>query len=65
MNGFYYIVNTCSEFNSTIRGYFATKEDAIKALAECEDWYRPKGTGRIYFREFGLHSVPELVHQVD
>lgn len=54
MNGIYYIVNTTDEWNASISGYFATEEEAKEALKKCADWYRPMGTGTIYFREFGL-----------
>lgn len=36
----YYIENTIDEWHSLIKGYFETLDDAIKAIAECSDWFR-------------------------
>ena len=44
----YYIENTIDERASSIQGYFPTIESAIEAIAECADWWMPKGTGKIY-----------------
>lgn len=63
MKGIYYIENTINEFGSIITGYFATITEAKEALKECSDWFRPKGTGRIYFREFGLNKPSKLVYE--
>ena len=52
--GIYYIENTVNECMSRINGFFETEEEARKALKECSDWFCPKGTGTIYFQEFGL-----------
>lgn len=57
----YYIENTVSEYSSSIQGYFPTIESAIEAIAECADWWMPKGTGRIYETDFGLHAKKKLV----
>ena len=57
----YYIENTIDEWHSTIRGYFETLDDAIKAIAECSDWFREKGTGEIYKVGFGLNHKRKLV----
>ena len=40
-----------------------TLDEAIKALAECNDWWCPKGTGTIYFQEFGLHKPAKKVYK--
>lgn len=42
---------------------FETLDEAIKALAECNDWWRPDGTGTIYFQEFGLHKPAKKVYK--
>jgi len=63
MKGYYFIENTVDEWSTREVGSFETKDEAIEALAECEDWYRPKGTGRIYFQEFGLHKTPKLIYK--
>ena len=65
MNGVYYIKNTISEFSSECRGYFKTLDEAKEALKKCSDWYRPKGTGRIYWVEFGLNKCPKLMYKND
>ena len=54
--GIYYIENTIDEYHTRISGYFETEEEAREALKKCSDWYRPNGTGRIYFKEFGSTS---------
>ena len=64
MKGFYYIENTCDEWHTFVSGYFETLEAAKEALKECNDWWRPNGTGRIYYQEFGLNKRPEQVYQV-
>lgn len=63
MKGIYYIENTINEFGSIITGYFSTIEDAKEALKECSDWFKPKGTGEIYFKEFGLNKPSKLVYK--
>ena len=37
MNGYYFIENTVNEYSSRQQGSFETLDDAIKALAECND----------------------------
>ena len=59
----FYIENTYDEFHTRIRGYFKTFEDALQSLAKCSDWYRDKGTGRIYMMELGLDKHPFLMHK--
>lgn len=59
----YYIENTVNEYDSTIVGYFETFEGAVTALQNCSDWYREKGTGRIYQIGFGLNKRPKLVYE--
>ena len=61
MNGIYYIENSINERCVAIKGYFPTLEDAKKALKFCNDWYRPQGTGCIYFKEFGLNKPCKIV----
>lgn len=65
MNGVYYIKNTISEFSSECNGYFKTLDEAKEALKKCSDWYKPKGTGRIYWVEFGLNKRPKLMYKND
>lgn len=65
MNGVYYIKNTVDEFqfHENIKGYFNTLDDAKKALKTCRDSYRPYGTGRIYWIDFGLNKKPTLIYE--
>ena len=53
--GIFEIQNTVNEYSTECSGYFDNLDDAIKALEECSDWWREKGTGRIYFVPFGLY----------
>ena len=63
MNGYYFIENTVNEYSSRQQGSFETLDEAIKALAECNDWWCPKGTGTIYFQEFGLCKPAKKVYK--
>lgn len=63
MNGIYYIENYIDEIHSAIQGYFATEEEAREGLKSCANWFRPNGTGRIYFQKFGLHGERTLVYE--
>ena len=62
-NKIYYIENTVDEYHTQINGYFPTLDEAKEKLNDCCDWYRPKGTGRIYMVAFGLYPNPELVYE--
>ena len=62
MNEIFFIENTIDEWNTSIKGYFPTFEEAKEKLAECCDWYCAKGTGKIYKVKFGLNARPELVY---
>lgn len=64
MKGIYYIENTVSEWHSAIVAYFKSLEEAKEALKECNDWWRPKGTGTIYYREFGLGKHAKEIYKV-
>ena len=63
MKGYYFIENTINEYSSGQQGSFETLDEAIKALAECNDWWRPAGTGTIYFQEIGLHKPAKKVYK--
>ena len=63
MDGIYYIENTIDERSSRISGYFESLDEAKEALKECSDWFCPKGTGRIYFKKFGLNQNRQLVYE--
>ena len=65
MKGIYYIKNTIneSEMESQIVGYFTDLESAKESLKYCADWYRPNGTGKIYYVEFGLNKKPKLIYE--
>lgn len=62
MNGIYYIENSVDEFRTKISGYFKTEEDAREALKECSDWHMNKGTGVIWFKEFGLNKPRKKIY---
>lgn len=62
-DGVYFIENTVDECNSRITGYFRTFDKAKEALKECSDWYRSKGTGRIYFQKFGADQGSKKVFE--
>lgn len=61
--GIYFIENTINEIATKVNGYFPTLDDAKEALKECSNWFRPKGTGNIYFQKFGLNEPKKLVYQ--
>ena len=63
MNGVYYIKNTVSETCQDVTGYFKTLDEAKNALNKCGDWYRHRGTGRIYWIKFGLNKDPKLMYE--
>ena len=63
MKGIYYIENSLDERRSGISGYFETEDAAREGLKFCSDWFRSNGTGRIYFREFGLHGKTTLIYE--
>lgn len=57
----FYIENTVDERNSRIMGYFSTLDAAQDALKSCEDWYRSKGTGKIYQVDMDTLSPEHVV----
>lgn len=63
-NKIYYIQNTVDERYSKIRGYFSTLEKAKEELKKCSDWFRPKGTGKIYSINLDvLNDEPKLEYK--
>lgn len=64
MKGIYYIQNTINEWGTHIMGYFPDLESTKEAMKSCGDWWRPDGTGEIYYIDFGLKADPELVYEV-
>ncbi len=62
MDKIYFIENTVDEMRSKVSGYFKSYEDAYEGLKECADWWREKGTGKIYEVTFGLHQQRKLVY---
>ena len=53
MKGFYYIENSVDEYRSRPSAFFESLDEAKEAIRYFADWYRPNGTGSIYFRQFG------------
>lgn len=60
---YYEIVNSISEMQSRVSGRYPTLEDAEEALKDCCDWYRPKGTGKIYVVEFYLDPISNCLNK--
>ena len=42
---------------------FDTEDEAKDALKDCADWFRPNGTGEIWFKEFGLDGKLTLIYK--
>ena len=62
MKGIYYIENTINEHSSWISGYFQTEEEAHEAIKECANWWGEKGTGIIWYKEFGLGKTSKKIY---
>ena len=62
MKGIYYIENSVDEQRTKISGYFKTEEEAREAIKECSDWFMNKGTGTIWYQEFGLHKPIKKIY---
>ncbi len=62
MKGIYYIENTIDERATTISGFFQTEEEAREAIKECSNWFCGKGTGVIWFKEFGLNKTRKKIY---
>ena len=62
MEGIYYIENSVDERRTKISGYFQTEEESREALKECSNWFMPKGTGTIWFKEFGLNKTSKKIY---
>jgi len=62
MEGIYYIENSVDERRTKISGYFQTEEESREALKECSNWFMPKGTGTIWFKEFGLNKISKKIY---
>ena len=62
MKGIYYIENSVDERRTKISGYFKTEEEAREAIKECSDWFMNKGTGTIWYQEFGLHKPIKKIY---
>ena len=62
-DGYIYVIeNACNERGDTSSsGYFFSLGDAVDAIKTCSDWYRSKGTGKIYRYEPGAHKAGVLV----
>ena len=62
MKGIYYIENSIDEQRTKISGYFQTEEEAREAIKECSDWFMNKGTGTIWYQEFGLNKTSKKIY---
>ena len=54
--GVWYIENAIDEYRSKPKSYYPTLKEAVEGLQESADWFCPKGTGTIHFREFGING---------
>ena len=62
--GVFFIENTIDETRSKVSAYFGSRRDALAGLSECADWFRPNGTGAIYFQPYGIGKHRILVMRV-
>lgn len=62
-SGVFYIENSIDEWHRTVSGYFPTEAEAREGLKKCYDWFRPNGTGKIYFKPYGVNQNAELVYE--
>lgn len=63
MKGIYYILNSIDERRTRISGYFLTEDEAREGLKKCSNWFRPNGTGEIWFQEFGINGKKTLIFE--
>lgn len=64
-NKIYYIENSINEYRREIMGYFSSIDGAKNALKDCCDFYRSKGTGKIYSIELNvLNAKAKLEYEV-
>ena len=59
--GVWYIKNYVDEYNQRITSYYPTLREAIEGLMESSNWFEDKGTGEIYFHEYGINGKDYLV----
>lgn len=52
--GVWYIENTIDEYHSKPSSYYPTLMECVEGLQESSDWWCSKGTGTIWFQEFGF-----------
>lgn len=60
--GLWYIENAIDEYRSKPTSYYPTLEEAVGGLMESADWFCPKGTGTIHYREFGINAKDVYVY---
>ena len=60
--GVWYIENAIDEYRSKPTYYYPTLESAVGGLMKSSDWFCPKGTGMIHFREFGMHGKDVMIY---
>lgn len=56
MKEFFCIRNTINEYDQQISGYYETFDEAKAALKHKSDWWKPKGTGKIYKIQFNKET---------
>ena len=52
--GIWYIENSIDEYRSKSSSYYPTLMECVEGLQESCDWWCLKGTGTIWFAEFGF-----------
>ena len=62
MNKIYYIATT-REFGQDICGYYSDFATAKKNMIHFSNWWRPKGTGRIYEVDLNIPTTDVLGKQ--
>ena len=60
--GVWYIENLVDEYRSEPKSYYPTLEEAVGGLMESSDWFCPKGTGTIHYREFGINGKDVYIY---
>lgn len=60
--GVWYIENAIDEYRSKPSSYYPTLMECVEGLQESSDWFCPKGTGMIHFREFGREGKDFMLY---
>ena len=58
----YYIETTDSEWSHSVKGFYSSLDKAKENMCHFSDWYRNKGTGKIYELTLDINEH-KLVYQ--